>query len=130
MTERLDPDRRSDCIDYPAGYVQAWRPDVAPRREPSNGRRRPGSIDEAVDVLLAVLPEAQLQRLARDARDDLLVYHFGLGLWVRSAFGLWGDNPSLLEDCRNGTPEVDPDDAAMRIVDALWQRLQGPMQRP
>jgi hypothetical protein len=52
--------------------------------------------------------------------DGLISLRFGLGQHIRNAFGLWEGNDTLLRAC--GT--IEPDDASMVILEALWERLQ------
>jgi hypothetical protein len=54
------------------------------------------------------------------SRDDLVDLHFGLGLWIRNNFGLWGGNTTLIRD----TGARDADDAGGVIIEALWNRLR------
>jgi hypothetical protein len=46
--------------------------------------------------------------------------HFGLGVRIREDFGLWRGNRALLLSCGS----LDPDDASMAIIRALWARLR------
>ena len=62
-------------------------------------------------------------------KDDPLRFHRGWRTGIRNAFGLWKGNRALLASCaaraRRGYGSVAfPDDAAMVIIDAVWQRLQ------
>lgn len=82
--------------------------------------RWPRTVDQAVGVLLGLLPEDQKGRIAAMAERDLIMLHFGLGAWIRSHFGLWSGNEALLAD--TGTRHAN--DAAMVIIEALWRRLR------
>jgi len=54
-------------------------------------------------------------------KEELISLHFTLGLDIRNRDGLWSGNESLvLSAC--GTP-CHPDDASMRIIEALWRQL-------
>jgi hypothetical protein len=79
----------------------------------------PKTLDEAVAHLLAVLPEADRAKVRATPEDDLIMLHHGWGTGIRNDFGLWGRNPELLRSCGGH-----PDDAAMLIIRAVWQRLQ------
>jgi hypothetical protein len=81
----------------------------------------PVSVEEAVDRLIVLIDKKDLEVLRSMARRKLVgVTHFGLGMYVRNKFGLWGGNQELLDD----TGYVDVDDASVAIVEALWKRLQ------
>lgn len=83
-------------------------------------------LDPAEKDKIASLPEA-----------DLIDLHFGLGARIREEFGLWEGNDALMRECQKaraeggcpGQPEgmpgdIDPDDASMLIIRALWLRLR------
>ena len=75
---------------------------------------------EAVARLLLVLEEKDQLTIAAMELNNLIDLHYGLGLAIRNAYDLHNpDNPLLLE-CSTSHP----DDAALFIIHALWQRLQ------
>lgn len=78
----------------------------------------PQTVDAAVDWLLLYLEAEDIAGLAAHDEDELIEYHFGLGLLTRDAFSLW-DNPPLLA----ATGAAHPDDAALVILKAAWRRL-------
>jgi hypothetical protein len=80
----------------------------------------PKTLDEAVAQLLAVLSDVDKAKVRETPEDDLIMFHHGWGAGIRNDFGLWGRNPELLRSCGR----VHPDDAAMVIIRAVWQRLQ------
>ena len=86
----------------------------------------PATVDQAVALLLRLLPPVDLSALADLPPHRLVESHFGLGAYIREHFGLWGRNPALLEDCarRAGQGPMNPDDASMVIVEALWHVLR------
>lgn len=91
------------------------------------------AVDEAVDVLVGALSEQDKQRIRAMRRDDLIQFHFGWGMSIRNAFGLWGGNAALMRACaewRYGAGKgsdaafIHLDDASSVIIEAVWQRLQ------
>lgn len=42
---------------------------------------------------------------------------------IRNAYGLWGGNQELIISACGGRGQ--PDDASMRIIEAVWRRLNG-----
>ena len=100
----------------------------------------PQSVDEAVDTLLAELPDEDRQLLRDTPRECLIRFHHGFGTGIRNAFGLWAGNNALLDSCAQRRPEyaalreryaprrvrveIHPDDASMIIIEALWDTLQ------
>jgi uncharacterized protein DUF6794 len=91
----------------------------------------PQSVDEAVDRLLAGLPDKDKETVRSTPKDELYKFHFGWGMGIRNRFGLRQGNAALLKSCaemRYG-PESDarfmhPDDASGVIIEAVWQRMQ------
>ncbi len=88
----------------------------------------PTSVDEAVDRLLADMQDEDTAALRAMSEDDLIDLHFGLGMYIRNAFGLWQGNKALLASCaeaEGGSGFIDPDDASGVIIEALWRRVRG-----
>ena len=95
-------------------------------------RHWPGTIYEAVTLLLSTMSDEEKESLKATPRVDLITYHFSLGHYIRNAFGLWQGNDDLLQSCY---PEVtdpqnleylklDIDGASRRIVEALWEKVR------
>ena len=49
-----------------------------------NNKQWPATIDEAVGVVIAALPEAEAAKIAAMPEADLINLHFGLGMWIRN----------------------------------------------
>jgi len=86
----------------------------------SDKRQWPETVDQAVGVLLGLLPDAEKAKVAAIAQDDLVALHLGLGMWIRNNLGLWSENSALLESAR----AQNADDASVVIIEALWRRLR------
>jgi hypothetical protein len=100
-----------------------------------SGQDWPRTLDEAVGRLARTLSQAEKEEIAVLTEADLIGLHFGLGMKVRNDFGLWRENRLLLLDCQRikyrdaadfpeGLLLIDPDDASMMIIRALWARLR------
>jgi hypothetical protein len=84
----------------------------------------PKSVDSAVDYLMRELPASQRAEMLEMEESDLILTHFGLGLWIRNSFGL-SRNRSLVEDACRGTGGVcGPEAVSRAIVRSLWERLR------
>ncbi|MCA0395175.1 MAG: hypothetical protein LCH70_13850 [Proteobacteria bacterium] len=97
-----------------------------------DARRRltlPGTLEEAVEDVLGELDEKSKISLREMKRDDLIGLHFGFGMALRNELGLWGGNQPLLESICGGK-SCHPDDASMKIIEALWERLQNQPAQP
>lgn len=77
----------------------------------------PETVDAAVRLLITMVPKAEQARIAAMARDELVVLHFGLGLWIRNNLELWQGNRALLEACGVQSP----DDASTFLIEAFWR---------
>ena len=88
----------------------------------------PQTVDAAVDLLVGALSDQDKQRIRAMPKDDLIQFHFGWGMSIRNAFGLWGGNSALMRSCAevSGRAFMHPDDASMVIIEAVWQRLRLP----
>ncbi len=82
----------------------------------------PKSIEEAVNKLITSLPDSTKQDLKNTLEDNLCLYHFSLGLYIRKKFGLADGNTELLKSC--GFESMSADDASMKILKVLWEQLQ------
>jgi hypothetical protein len=85
----------------------------------------PTTVEAAVRILQSMIPDAEKAEIAAMPEDELIMLHFGLGLWIRNAFGLWKEDSTLLQ----ATGEPDPDDAALAIILALWRSLRQELVR-
>jgi hypothetical protein len=78
------------------------------------------TIADAVRVLIAALDQEDLERIRSATDAQLVLLHPTLGAIVRDEMRLWTDNHSLLA----ATGEAYPDDASMRIIEALRHELR------
>lgn len=80
----------------------------------------PETIEAAVRLLLALVPEPEQSRVATLTQPELINLHFGLGMWIRNNMGLWQGNQALVQAC--GVQH--PDDASVVLIEAFWQHLR------
>ena len=74
----------------------------------------PKTVDEAVDRLLSILTDKEIDELKSTAEDELIMLHFTLGRDIRNAFGLNSGNTELLGSrCA--------DDVSMEIIERLYK---------
>ena len=93
---------------------------IDPKPKLATDARYPSSLTEAVDWLMELLSEDQLQQVEELGDTELECLHFSLGAYIRNTFGLWGENPALLKDCGR----EHPDDAYVVILQSLIERLR------
>ena len=77
----------------------------------------PKTVSEAVNRLLVILADVEKEQIKALPQDDLVLLHFSLGKDIRNGFGLNDGNTALLG-------QRSADDAAMKIIEGLWYRLQ------
>ena len=79
-------------------------------------------MNETVIDILSDMPEKDKNTIRNTKKEDLIMYHLGWGMGIRNYYGLWRGNIDLIIDAW-GEP-CHPDDASMKIIEAVWQRLQ------
>jgi uncharacterized protein DUF6794 len=80
----------------------------------------PRTVEEAVERPLSEMSDENKRTLRELPEGDLVgATHFGLGMYIRNQFGLWGKNAELMKACG----AYDPHDASSVIIRALWRRL-------
>lgn len=87
--------------------------------------KRPTSVNEAIDQLMAGMKLRDLSKLAKMSEDDLIDFHFTLGMWIRSNF-VYPRNDKLLESCREVSHNKNLHWVQMHmvVIKQLWKRLQ------
>jgi hypothetical protein len=68
-----------------------------------------------------MLPPATLQKMRDGSEREMVLYHMGLGLWMRNNWGLWSRGP--LYEHFAGLGLQHPDDMSGLILTCLWRRL-------
>lgn len=82
--------------------------------------KTPNTIAEAVNYLMNVLDHEQKSIIANKSKDDLIEFHFSLGVAIRNSFDLYNNESKLLKSCES---PIHPDDISMKIIIALWEKL-------
>lgn len=79
-------------------------------------------MDGAVHDILSNMSDDVKMQIRVSRRNSLVESHFGLMTGIRERYGLWNGNEQLiLSAC--GHPCL-PEDAAIKIIEALWDELQ------
>jgi len=87
--------------------------------------KRPTNLEEAVEILLSEMNLRDLNKLAQMPEDELVTFHFTVGMWIRNNF-IYPRNEKLLESCREVSKDKFLHFAQMHmvIIKELWKRLQ------
>ncbi len=80
----------------------------------------PQTLEQAVERVIATLTPEQKEQVRRTPEDELINYHFNMGMWIRNMFGLWGGNKLLIDSMGR----QHPDEASMLIIREVWKTLQ------
>lgn len=84
-------------------------------------------VTDLIDNRLSTEDRAEFRRTAE---SDLIMFHHGLGMWIRNFYGLWReDNPySRINAAPNAQGVIDdelfPDQISQRIIETAWRKLR------
>jgi hypothetical protein len=79
------------------------------------------TIDEAIERLMSILDDEQKAIIGTVREEDLIDLHFGLGMAIRNAFGLYAPDNKLKISFG---PLTQADDISVEIINKLWSRLK------
>ena len=82
----------------------------------------PQTLAQAVERLLANLPEEDQQRLRSMKQEDLISLHFSLGMGIRNAFPIWGNEPLLRSCVIERRPQIVAEMEKTLASAWFWQR--------
>jgi hypothetical protein len=101
-------------------------PQAPPALEPSQlgPDAWPTTCDAAAQDAVEWLSTEARETLRSTPREDLIQFHFGLGMGIRNRQGLWRGNVALIESCLGTVGH--PDDASMVILEKARALLQAP----
>ena len=104
------------------GCFLVWLRVAAAQPDSLDPDKWPTTVEDTVRDLLSRMPAADKVRVKITKKEDLIQFHHGWGTGIRNYYGLWRANEKLiLSAC--GHP-CHPDDASMKIIEAVWQKLQ------
>jgi hypothetical protein len=84
---------------------------------------KPTTLDECMDGLKDLLKAQDQIEFIRCSKDDLVMYHHGLGQWIMNHWDLWKGGP-LLEHMKS-LGFIHQDDMSQAIIVEYWNRLNG-----
>jgi len=87
-----------------------------------NVTKVPETLEECFTALSQLLNEGEVDRLMMSKEDDLVMYHHGLGRFIRNEWGLWSDGP--LNDHFKSLGFIHPDDMSSTIIEAYRAHLR------
>jgi hypothetical protein len=81
----------------------------------------PKDLDECYAQLEKLLSKEDIAAMKSGAEKDMVLYHHGLGMWLRNNWGLW--KGSRLSKWFNDKGIRHPDDMSGIILDSFWRHL-------
>lgn len=81
----------------------------------------PEDIEDCFDELNQMLPEELIDEIKEKTEQDLIEYHFSLGILLRTIWNLWGE--SRLTEYFNNLEIFHPDDMSMIIITSYYRYL-------
>lgn len=84
----------------------------------------PADLEDCAKELNRILPVALVEEIRSSNENDLVKYHFGLGVWLRNNWGLWME-ASHLRRYFLGLGVSDADDMTGIIIGSYWDVLNG-----
>ena len=81
----------------------------------------PQDLDDCFVQLKKLLKSEDIEKMRGGTEEDMNQYHFGLGMWMRNTWGLWGG--SRLAKWFNAQGIKHPDDMSGIILDSFWRYL-------
>jgi hypothetical protein len=94
-----------------------------PGRSPSRGDALvlATPLDSTLAALDTLLTPEQRDTIRLCTENCVARFHFGLGMWIRNEFGLWGG--SRLQEYFLSLGVTHPDNMSHVIIDAYWHHL-------
>jgi hypothetical protein len=86
----------------------------------------PKTVEEAVGRVISELSLRDKAHIAKLIEQDLPNLQSSLGHYIRTAFGLWSGNSTLMESCCSilGVSELNEDDVSAVIIREVWEQLR------
>ncbi len=100
-------------------------PDLRPMAADTAGQREyvPKDLDECMAVLDTLLHPSIIDTIRHSAADDMIQYHFSIGMWLRNNWGLWRGLRLYQYFWSHGVRH--PDEMSGIILDEYWYHLHG-----
>jgi hypothetical protein len=81
----------------------------------------PKDLDDCFARLKKILKPEDVEKIKRGTEQDMIDYHFGLGLWIRNNWGLW--KGGRLAKWFNEQGIHHPDDMSGIVLHSFWRHL-------
>ncbi len=111
----------TDYNDLTAARQEKYR--ISPTLDASSkwGVYVPKHLDDCMVELSRMLQPGFLEEIKSGSEADMILHHFGLGLWIRNNWGLWSE--SRLNKYFVELGVTHPDSMSGIILDSFWRHL-------
>lgn len=98
-----------------------WRRERITQRTIKDSGGIPESLEQTFPVLTKLLKPEGVEKFRAGTEDDAGSYHFGLGMWMRNNWGLWGGGKLKEWFISHGIQHAD--DMSGIILTSYWRHL-------
>jgi len=107
-----------------SSFADDKRKDAKPADSKQSKEVVPTTLQEAHRQLERQLPKEELAKIdAMKSEDEMIQYHFGLGMRMRNGWGLWRGSPLAQHMRKLGFTH--PDDMSGVILETFWCKRHG-----
>src|SRR5271168_3777024 len=99
----------------------AWKRRKATKKVIKDSGGVPETLESTFPVLENLLKAEGVKEFRTGTEDDVGRYHFGLGMWMRNNWGLWGGGK--LKEWFNAQGIQHADDMSGIILTSFWRHL-------
>jgi len=75
------------------------------KKRPEANKKWPKNVDDAINRVISELSDKDKNIIKNSSFDDLIHFHFSLGMWIRNSFGLWKGNRELARSLAEKFPD-------------------------
>jgi hypothetical protein len=109
--------------DQTADRQRIWEVHPTHDSTTKTGVHIPKNLDECFAELDRMIHPDLIKKMRSEPQTEMIQYHFGLGMWMRNNWELWGD--SRLCKFFNNIGIQHPDDMSGIILNSYWAHLNG-----
>jgi hypothetical protein len=125
LPERNVKAKTTEYNDYTEGLESRRRTKyrIKPTKDPDSekGLYIPRDLEDCFVELKKMLHPSLIDEIKTGTENDMVDHHFGLGMWMRNYWRLWGG--SRLGEYFNSLGISHPDDMSSIVLDSFWRHL-------
>lgn len=87
---------------------------------------KPKNLKECIKILENTISKSNKEKIKKMSQLNFIVsQHFGIGMDIRNAWGLWDENSPLIKYFQENNITLHPDDYSGAILKIFYRYLQG-----